>query len=117
MTIELVSAFGPTVLSSYAEATETGERKQPDKPVGLVIDYLADRIEPASNTETVSESALYADYSIWCRASRRAALSTAEFVTEFDQLRAENDLGKIRKRKGSYCGIPLATSHEMLTTA
>ena len=116
MTIELVSAFGPTVLSSYAEATEAGERKQPDKPVGLVIDYLADRIEPAANTEKVSESTLYTDYNTWCRVSGRAALSTAEFVTAFDRVRVENGLGKIRKRKGSYCGIRVATSHETLTT-
>jgi len=42
--------------------------------------------------------------------SDRVALSAAEFVTGFDQLRAENGLGKIRKRKGSYAGIRLATS-------
>jgi len=82
----------------------------------LVIDFLAERFEPAANTETLSESALYTDYAYWCRASDRVALSAAEFVTGFDQLRAENGLGKIRKRKGGYRGIRLATSHEMLMT-
>ena len=110
VTIELVSAIGPTVIFGFAEATERGERKWPDKAIGLVVDYLEKRVEPAANTDTLSESALYADYAAWCRASGRAAMSAAEFVTGFDQLRAENGLGKIRKRKGGYCGIKLAVS-------
>ena len=65
VTIELISAFGPTVLSAYAEATDSRGREQPGKALGLVIDYLAERIEPAANTETLSESALYADYQAW----------------------------------------------------
>jgi phage/plasmid-associated DNA primase len=116
ITIEFVSAFGPIVLSSYAEATERRQAARRDEaPVekhaeaaGLVVDYLAERIEPAADTETVSESALYAGYAAWCRASDLAALSLAEFVVGFDQLRAENGLGKIRKRKDGYGGIRLA---------
>ena len=46
----------------------------------LVIDFLAERIEPAANTDTLSESALYADYTAWCRASGRVALAIPEFV-------------------------------------
>ena len=110
VTIELVSAFGPTVLSAYAEATDSRGREQPDKALGLVIDYLAERIEPAANTETLSESALYADYQAWCRTSERMALPVPEFVTGLDQLRADNGLAKIRKRKDRYCGIRLVTS-------
>ena len=79
MTIELVSAFGPTVLSNYADATKGNDRKG-GKSIGLVIDYLSDRIEPAANTDTLSESALYADYTAWCRASGRVALAIPEFV-------------------------------------
>ena len=113
MTIEFVSAFGPTVLLSYAEATEkrdaTRRDEVPAKSAGLVIDFLAERIEPAANTETLSESAL-SDYASWCRASDREALSAAAFVAEVDRLRAENGLGKIHKRKGSYGGIRLVTS-------
>jgi hypothetical protein len=107
MTIELVSAFGPVILSNYAEATKRGNCQQREKKVGLVADFLAERIEPAANTETVSELALYADYAGWCRASDRAALLPPEFVAGFDQIRAELGLGKIRKRKGSYAGIAL----------
>ena len=92
-------------------------RSQRGKAVGLVIDYLAERIEPAANTDTLSENALYADYAAWCRASDLSSAVGGEFVTGFDQLRAENGLGKIRKRKDRYCGIRLATSHETLTTA
>ena len=83
MTIEFVSAFGPTVLLSYAEATEkrdaTRRDEVPAESAGLVIDYLSERIEAAASTETVQESALYSDYATWCRASGRAALSAAEF--------------------------------------
>ncbi len=74
-TIALVSAFGPTVLANYAEATTLSDGKPRDKSVSLVIGYLAERIEPA---ETVFESALYADYNAWCRAFGRAAVSAAE---------------------------------------
>ena len=59
---------------------------------------------------TLSESALYGDYQAWCRTSERMALPVPEFVTGLDQLRAENGLGKIRKRKDRYCGIRLVTS-------
>ena len=76
MTIELVSAFGPTVLSNYADATKGNDRTG-GKRIGLVIDYLSDRIEPAANTETLSESALYTDYAAWCHASDRVALAIA----------------------------------------
>ena len=122
MTIEFVSAFGPIVLSSYAEATERRQAPRRDEapaetPVekqaeaaGLVVDYLAERIEPAADTETVSEGALYAGYAAWCRASDLAALSLAEFVAGFDQLCAENGLEKIRKCRDGYGGIRLATS-------
>ncbi len=122
MTIEFVSAFGPIVLSSYLEvteicdatsrddtSTETSFKRPVEKP-GLVIDYLAERIEPAGNADALSEGALYSDYAAWCDASGREQLPAAGFVTEFDQLRKENGLGKIRKRKGAYCGIRLATS-------
>ena len=54
--------------------------EKPAEAAGLVVDYLAERIEPAANTDTLSESALYADYAAWCRASGRAAVSAAEFV-------------------------------------
>ena len=103
----MVSAFGPTVLSAYAEATDSRGREQPGKALGSVIDYLAERIEPAANTETLSESALYADYQAWCRTSDRIAMPTLAFVAELDHLRRENGLGKIRKRKDRYCGIRL----------
>jgi hypothetical protein len=122
ITIEFVSAFGPIVLASYAEATERRQALRPDEapaetPVekqaevaGLVVDYVAERIEPAANTEMVSEGALYAGYAAWCRASDLAALSLAEFVAGFDQLCAENGLEKIRKCRDGYGGIKLTAS-------
>ena len=108
VTIELVSAFGPTVLSTYAEATENGAHCEPAKsPLGLVIDYLADRIEPAASTETLSENALYLDYQAWCCTTNHSAMLASAFVAELDQLRRENGLAKIRKRKDRYSGIRL----------
>ena len=100
------------VLANYAEVTTLNDGKPRDKPVSLMIGYLAERIEPA---ETVFESALYADYNGWCRASGRAAVSASEFVRGSIGS-AENGLAKIRKRKGSYCGMRLAGSHETLAT-
>ena len=111
MTIELVSAFGPTVLSNYAEATERSDGEQRDKPADRIVDYLAERIEPAANTDTLSQSALYADYAGMVLRLRRAAVTVAAFVAEVDRLRVENDLGEvIRKRKDRYCGIRLVVS-------
>jgi hypothetical protein len=37
------------------------------------------------------------------------ALPVPEFVTGLDQLRADNGLAQIRKRKDRYCGIRLAS--------
>ena len=48
--------------------------------------------------------------------ANEATVSAAEFVAGFDRLRAETGVAKIRKRKGSYCGIRLAGSHETLAT-
>jgi hypothetical protein len=75
-----------------------------------LVSAFGERIEPAARSETLSESALYADYQAWCRTSERMALPVPEFVTSLDQLRAENELGKIRKRKDRYCGIRIVTS-------
>ena len=111
MAIELVSAFGPTVLSNYAEATERSDGQRRDKPADRIVDYLAERIEPAANTDTLSQSALYADYTAWCCATGRAAVTAAAFLAEVDRLRVENDLGDvIRKRRDRYCGIRLVVS-------
>jgi hypothetical protein len=76
MAIELVSAFGPTVLSNYAEATEGSDGERRDKPADRIVDYLAERIEPAANTDTLPQSALYADYAAWCCASGRCRAAT-----------------------------------------
>ena len=72
-----------------------------------MIDYLADRIEPAASTETLSENALYLDYQAWCCTTSHSAMLASTFVAELDQLRRENGLAKIRKRKDRYSGIRL----------
>ena len=59
MAIELVSAFGPTVLSNYAEATER-DGEQREKPADRIVDYLAERIEPAAHADAPSIRAMCA---------------------------------------------------------
>ena len=81
-----------------------------DKPADRIVDYLAERIEPAANTDTLSESALYADYAAWCCASGRAARDAAEFVAEVDRLRVENDLGDYPQTQGSLLRHPTCVS-------
>ncbi|MGA7323542.1 MAG: hypothetical protein WBX25_03420 [Rhodomicrobium sp.] len=104
--IELVSAFGPAVLATYAEASRPqGQRKE--KALGLVVDYLAERAVPGAETDGLLAAELVTDYEGWCRRHDRFALPLAEFVSAFDRLRVQNGLRKIRKRKDKYFGIRL----------
>ena len=75
-TIEFVSAFGPTVLVRYAEATKRcdgteapvtvrriemphiARRAEVLQPPGRVMDYLAERVEQTESKDTVSETTL-----------------------------------------------------------
>ena len=110
MAIELVSAFGHRRARITRRRPNAATASSVSKPADRIVDYLAERIEPAANTDTLSQSALYARLPAWCCASGRAAVTTAAFVAEVDRLR-ENDLGDvIRKRRDRYCGIRLAAS-------
>ena len=79
--------------------------------LSLVIDFLSERIEPAANTETLSESALYLDYQAWCCTTNHSAMLSSAGLSRNSISCAENGLGKIRKRKDRYCGIRLVTSN------
>jgi hypothetical protein len=106
--IELVSAFGLAVLSASAEATNRA--KDTNEKGGAVIDYLAERVEPAAERSALPASDLYADYQAWCLQHQRVALSLPGFVSALDRAREENGLRQIRKRKDRYYGIRIAAS-------
>jgi hypothetical protein len=104
--IELISAFGPAVLASYAEATAKPATAA-SAAFGSVSDYLAARIEPAADDAALSLNDLHRDYEVWCGCMKRTALPLPAFAATLDRVRQENGLRKIRKRKDSYRGISL----------
>ena len=108
--IELISAFGPAVIAAFAHASqnsgeEGGTGKQ--RPVGRVLDYVADRVEPADRDERIESAELYTDYAQWCERSRRSAMSKSDFVGAFDRSRIEQGIRQIKKIGSSYHGIRL----------
>jgi hypothetical protein len=125
MVIELVSAFGPVVLSAYAEATRktrdgkaivalegvaTGRdlSRQGAIAVPAIVDYLAERIEPASTRRGLGADELYADYDVWCVKKGGSACSLEAFIDEFDRVRSEHQLVQtIRKFGTRYYGVQL----------
>jgi hypothetical protein len=106
--IELVSAFGPAVLSAYAETNAVMPVKEKDW--GAVIDYLAERVQPAEKAPALRADDLYADYQAWCLRRERAALPSTEFLSALEHTRIEKGLRKIRKRKDCYYGIRIGAS-------
>ncbi len=108
--IELISAFGPAVLSAYAETARLPRGAGENKSPGFVIDYLAERVRPAGSRDVLPARDLYADYAAWCLTHKRLALLLPAFVVALDHARAENGLHKIRKRKDCYYGIRIGAS-------
>jgi hypothetical protein len=128
--IELVSAFLPVGLVEYARATTNDKTRHvatgrdaarsvgssPDnittlhhQPVGAVIDYVAERTEPAPETVALGVEYLYDDYASWCRAHDLAVASFTTFIDAFDKLREHPDVGqKVRKFGRRYYGIRIA---------
>ena len=134
--IEMVSAFGPLGIVSYAEATrekagsdvsrrvatDRGTSRQDkasrgdaaaEKDVGRVIEYMADRTEP-SQKGALGADELYADYEVWCVSKSLRALSVELFVEEFDHIRESPQLaGKIKKFGTRYFGIAFVGSNRI----
>lgn len=132
--IEMVSAFGPLGIVSYAEATrattegDVSRRVAPEravpshdvlprgdvvpgKDIGRVVEYMADRTEPSENG-VLGLNEIYADYEVWCLSTNLRALALEQFVEEFDQIRASPQLaGKIKKFGTRYFGIAFVTGH------
>ena len=130
--IEAVSTFGPLAILAYAEATRRAPSQTATRPVatgrdlsrsiavergdatplapetGPVVQFMADRTEPTTDTIATSIEPLYADYEDWCGALALHALSREAFANGFDRVRELPALaGKIRKVGRRYYGICL----------
>jgi hypothetical protein len=124
--IELVSAFGPIGIATYAAATRrdtTGDDMASPATLtqtvarieahskGSVVDFVAEETVPAAESTAIGSDELYDRYGNWCRQKGRVALATPAFKAEFDRLRELPALrGKIRKFGTRYFGIALAGS-------
>jgi hypothetical protein len=130
--IELVSAFGPVVVTAYAEATRsmrgteqivavegvaTGRdvSRKGGTAAPLLLDYLAERIEPASTRRGLGADELHTDYEVWCVKKGAWACSVEVFIDEFDRVRSEHQLVQtIRKFGSRYYGIQLVAGGPQL---
>lgn len=121
--IESVSAFGPVVLTAYADVTRTKRISRRRVAVGrapsrTVAEYLAERIEPADASCAVNARELYGDYENWCRANGGATCSQVAFIREFDRLRDELALiPSIQKLGSTYRGLRIAGMPSGLASA
>jgi hypothetical protein len=125
--IELVSAFGPLGIATYAAVTRTpvigNAMASPATPTpltqdiariedhskGSVVDFVAEETEPAPEASATGSDELYDAYVRWCRQKGRGALPREPFGAEFDRLRELPALrGKIRKFGSRYFGIAVA---------
>jgi hypothetical protein len=124
--IEMVSAFGPLGIVTYAEVT-SATRRDVSRHVASVRDsagpgssesadtqlvaYIAERTEPTGSAAGIGIDELFADYRAWCAQGRGASLRLEEFMHAFDALRASPELeGKIKKFGARYFGIALASA-------
>ena len=110
------------ILSSYAEATGSrrgrsrARRRGEDSRSCYRLRHRADRA-CSQHRDRFRRCSLCRLCWLVSRPPAGPHLLPPEFIAGFDQLRAENGLGKIRKRKGSYAGIRLVCSHETQATA
>jgi hypothetical protein len=128
--IEMVSAFGPLGIVTYAEITNGTTRRDASRHVATVRDtsrpvatdvadvvgqlpaYIAERTEPTESAGGIGIDELFADYRAWCKQRRFAGLGFEEFTHAFDVLRASPELeGKIKKFGSRYFGIAFASAH------
>jgi len=105
--VELISAFGLTVIVAYADATRERPQNEPSELAGFAIDYMAERIEPADTGAALSSEELCADYAAWCRRKFRRALIATEFIEAFNRSLIEHGLDEIQKLGDRYYGVRL----------
>jgi hypothetical protein len=122
--IELVSAFGPVGIATYAAATR-GPASGDDmaspatlpqayvriehQATGSVVDFMAEETVPAPETNAIGGHDIHRGYVRWCRGKGSIPLAADAFIAEFDRLRELPALrGKIRKFGTRYFGIVVA---------
>ena len=127
--IELVSAFGPIGIVTYAASTRPrradamaspatpaalGTVAQIEhQPIAAVVDFVAERTLPAAETSAIGAADLHLAYVRWSEDHRGSALDVVAFTAEFDRLRELPSLqGKIRKFGARYFGIAVTASEE-----
>ena len=125
--IEMVSAFGPVGIVTYAASTRprrADAMASPATPAALgnvvqiehqsiapVVDFVAERTSPAAEASAIGAAELHLAYVRWSEDRQGAALDVTAFTAEFDRLRELPSLqGKIRKFGARYFGIAVAVS-------
>ena len=125
--IELVSAFGPVGVATYAAVTRprgdivaspaspapltVALSRITERSLGSVVDFVAEGSSPASETTAISSEELHRAYLQWCRERGARPLAEDAFTLEFDRLRSLPALrGKIRKFGNRYFGIAVASA-------
>jgi hypothetical protein len=132
--IEMVSAFGPLGIVTYAEVTNGTTRRDVTRHVATVRDtsgsaatdvteaqlvtYIAERTEPTESAAGIGIDELFVDYRAWCTQRGVTGLRLEEFKLAFDVLRASPELeGKIKKFGNRYFGIAFAIGNESRSSA
>ena len=119
--VELVSAFGPLVLTEFARAegieirpgaTGRSARCRPDAgivPVGTVFEYMAENVGPAPKG-TVTVPALTQSYEFWCQWRRLAVLPTETFLEDFERICRDELDGRVQRHGDHFEGLELTAS-------
>jgi hypothetical protein len=85
------------------------------KALPAIVDYVAERIEPASTRRGIGAHELYTDYEVWCVDKGAPAHSVEAFIDEFDRVRSDHQLVQtIRKFGSRYYGIQLVAGKPWL---
>lgn len=129
--IEMVSAFGPLGVATYAAVTRPSARAHDTAPPatpaslthrlvqiehqssGSVVDFVAEETAPSSESRATGCDDLYDAYQRWCERKGSRRHQQDVFIAEFDRLRELPALrGKIRKFGTRYFGIALVAAKE-----
>lgn len=134
--LELVSAFGPVVLTAYAHATtnvahvavgrdaaredEAGRAMSraatPPVAVGSALDFLAECVEPSADAAGITLDRMTRAYVDWCERKGCLPKAEPEFIIDLDEVRRRHGLeNEIRKAGGQYFGIILSRDNKILT--
>lgn len=124
--IELVSAFGPVVLSEFAASRPVatsvtkdtaGRDKAPgdathqatdrDRLVRHVFEYMAARVRPAA-VGRIGHRALWLDYVSWCADSGGTPTPVGPFTHEFERICETELQGAVRREGDYFVGCSLA---------